>query len=976
MAVEKSEVSSNDLPLSANLQDITVKHFVLDLSCNLAQNIFKGSITLWCLPSQAKTAIETQEATRKNSAVLCATDDGRADQLSSPASFEISGLSCPIARVRSDEDDSNYSSVYSGQSCCTDRDRHCSVTCVQSSPSFRDKDEMVIKTAIDTETGEVWKCVESITDHASLDRECSCVCVPCERCTGECCTVHTAVGLDASKKVPHGKGTDENNEHKRDVNAVVECLSFRDPDSDRVDTICCHEQSDIRKKLATKTAVQTGCFKSNSDLDCCQDGVIKQENVLDPCVSQHNSLPLHKCSFLVNQTADMSQFSDFEHDTAVSSILPQEPEEVSQPCVSQNNSSCCVDKHLPFFNQKSIDQSEPFRMILDSYMLDIQKVDGIYLQDDGKQQFEEDPDKFVQQISSSDGILVSGCRCPMQFTVKEHCLHVFMKNVHSAHQFPHAVQVWYQTQPSGPSLKWTRDQDDHQDFPTALPTWQASVTVDPGLTVLLTGDADPDVTVTNDGKKKFSYFTQFPMPASTFAIAVGNWEMETLQYESMLDDVVYQDMDKPQIHLFFPMRWKEKSCSVLGNYLPRCLLEVQRMLGRYPFRRLDVLIVPACFDSLGMASPSVLFLSQSILCSSMCIQVAHELCHSWFGLVIGPQDWTEEWMTEGFCTYLEDILHANVMQLGDATEDFLGLRAELHLRVLKAEMENTDENLQSLRPNRGTGDPQVSGEETRFLKNGMNVEKKFMQVHYLKGYFLLHALEKEVGKVQFLSFLKEYVQKYLYQLVTSQEFLQMFFSTFTDLTHISMESINAEWLDYPGMPKSLTDKADKGKDIDDKKNALFAQVQEQLVAIIRLCRRRQRKRHHDGQLHYDQQQLPELHQMQTPQVVVLLDHLLDKKQIQGHVLDLLRSSYHCHFDNAEVCHRWCELVIKHKHKKWFSDVEHFLIHHQAMGVYLYGEASLSHCPPLLHLVRSCFRQLQHDMPESVHDTILAMLYGK
>ncbi|KAL8576503.1 hypothetical protein ACOMHN_003061 [Nucella lapillus] len=540
-------------------------------------------------------------------------------------------------------------------------------------------------------------------------------------------------------------------------------------------------------------------------------------------------------------------------------------------------------------------------------------------------------------------------RCQMKFTVKEHCLHVFVEGVDSPHQFPQAVQIWYRTDPTGPSLKWTKDQDDQpcvftpghflsnrsllpsQDFPTALPTCEASITVDAGLTVLLTGDLDPAVSLTDDGRRKFSFFTHFPMPSSTFAIAVGSWEMETLQYGSLLEDVLYKDVHKPPIRLFFPRRLKEKSLSVLGDYLPRCMVEVQRMLGTYPFHRLEVLLVPACFDSLGMASPSLLFLSQSTLGGggSMCVRVAHELCHTWFGLVMGPQDWTEEWMTEGFCTYLEDVLHAQVTQLGESTEDYLGLRAELHLRVLKAELDNTDENLQSLRPNKGKEALQPSGEETTFLKNGMNAEKKFMQVHYLKGYFLLHALEREVGREPFLSFLRDYVHRYLYQLVTSQEFLQMFFSTFTDLKHISVESINADWLDCPGMPKKpmYMYGVDKEKGVTDKENALSMQIQHQLASIVKICRRPQRKRRHSGQMRRNQQ-IPELGQMLTPQVVVLLDRLLDEKLVPGHVLDLLRSSYHLHLENPEVCHRWCELVIKHRHKKWHCDVQHFLIQHQ------------------------------------------------
>ena len=61
-----------------------------------------------------------------------------------------------------------------------------------------------------------------------------------------------------------------------------------------------------------------------------------------------------------------------------------------------------------------------------------------------------------------------------------------------------------------------------------------------------------------------------------------------------------------------------------------------------------------------------MFLSQSLLAKdqSMCIRVSHELTHSWFGLLIGARDWTEEWLSEGFATYMEDSIHAKAMQVG------------------------------------------------------------------------------------------------------------------------------------------------------------------------------------------------------------------------------------------------------------------------------------------------------------------------
>ena len=45
----------------------------------------------------------------------------------------------------------------------------------------------------------------------------------------------------------------------------------------------------------------------------------------------------------------------------------------------------------------------------------------------------------------------------------------------------------------------------------------------------------------------------------------------------------------------------------------------------------------------------------------MMIRIAHEISHSWFGLVIGALDWTEEWLSEGFATFVEDYIHQRAM---------------------------------------------------------------------------------------------------------------------------------------------------------------------------------------------------------------------------------------------------------------------------------------------------------------------------
>lgn len=65
-------------------------------------------------------------------------------------------------------------------------------------------------------------------------------------------------------------------------------------------------------------------------------------------------------------------------------------------------------------------------------------------------------------------------------------------------------------------------------------------------------------------------------------------------------------------------------------------------------------------------SPHIAFLSQSVLAGPkhLCgARLCHEIAHAWFGLAIGARDWTEEWISEGFATFLEDVLWAKVQQV-------------------------------------------------------------------------------------------------------------------------------------------------------------------------------------------------------------------------------------------------------------------------------------------------------------------------
>uniref|UniRef100_A0A8C7Z650 Aminopeptidase O (putative) n=1 Tax=Oryzias sinensis TaxID=183150 RepID=A0A8C7Z650_9TELE len=531
-------------------------------------------------------------------------------------------------------------------------------------------------------------------------------------------------------------------------------------------------------------------------------------------------------------------------------------------------------------------------------------------------------------------------------------LQVRKRRVTSAHQFPRVIRVHYQTKACGRSLRWTKDQDNRlcvytagspinnralfpcQEPPVAMSTWQAAVRAPSECVVLMSGEEQ--AVPTKDGDTHFlvwNYYVTMPMPASTFMLAVGHWHrLSVTDYSAMLnDDTSCSHSDYPcrfteltawsqrviPHRVFSPVCLLQKAQMSVLKLLPRCLAAAHAVLGVHPFPRLDVLIVPAGFSSLGMASPHIVFLSQSVLDTgspasgggslSLCgSRICHEIAHSWFGLVIGARDWTEEWISEGFATCLEDTIWAQAQQLSsqERSEQF-DLKALLRWRRLSDEMQNSKEELQILRPNmEKTGQVSESGSST--VKHALNPEKTFMQVHYLKGYFLLRFLASEVGEEEFINFLRMFVRKYHGHLILSQ----------------------VRFFRYD--------------------NLLIYNQNLYLKCVCKIT-------------------------LTAEQLVLLLELLLEEPQQSVASMHALHKIYKLHGQDAEVRHRWCELVVKHAFTQGYADVERFLVHNQAMGVYLYGELMLQEDPDQQALARRCLSAVEEEMDPSARRVVEEMI---
>ncbi|XP_071523716.1 aminopeptidase O-like [Panulirus ornatus] len=724
-----------------------------------------------------------------------------------------------------------------------------------------------------------------------------------------------------------------------------------------------------------------------------------------------------------------------------------------------------------------------------------------------------------------------------------------------------------------------------QDPPTAMATWQAWITVSKEYTVSMTGDSRPVTYVssvedimnntatqkhmdkdfcfigmeedalcsgdnTNKEVSKFChyYYTTMVLPIATIAIAIGKWKIKVLPTVNSKD--LSERIEKGEqikaikikytcCHYEYPCHMKPElwnyetpltlvyppSCGAsikpLSSFLPYALKAAIRLLGIYPCRRLEVVILPPCFGSLGLASPNLIFLSPSIVLDdpSTYIRLAHEISHAWFGIVIGAQDWTEEWLSEGFATYMEDsiygeaalayqkdkytfsehtsygsshqeweraddkkgckgkvrayskcgksslsgvadkgpvdtrgcgelnhgqgiqrfeyvntrydsktsglhdkyanaideecftcckhteytedgvkllkegpsevgkFLHKNLVwyetynsQVLEEEKDFLitsckavnkemlsnlsSLRAHIRYRTLASELENSTEELQTLRPMQGKD--LVGADGVTYVKNGLNVEKAFLQVHYLKGYFLLKFLSKLVGSTEFNAMIKEFVSIYHGQLILSKHVLDHFTNTFPHVIDkdFTQERLYRIWLHQPGL--------------NDEIKEMYENISSDLVSEVRqhylFWEQINKSKKKPGQA--AKKVKVELNAFIFPdELVLLLEYLLQLPKLSKNTLSQIYEHYNMKDQCGDVRHRWCELVIKNNYDD-LDEVERFLVKDQSMGVYLFGELIISRKIKHRQLAKKVFSKIRKNMDENSQLTVFNMIYGE
>jgi leukotriene-A4 hydrolase len=294
-------------------------------------------------------------------------------------------------------------------------------------------------------------------------------------------------------------------------------------------------------------------------------------------------------------------------------------------------------------------------------------------------------------------------------------------------------------------------------------TYEAAITVPKALTAVMS--AGPAGTQEGPpGTRTFLFAMPQPIPAYLLALAVGRLESRDLSPRSRV--------------------WAEPETVGAAAHefagIEAMIVTAESLFGPYAWDRFDMLVLPPSFPYGGMENPRMTFLTPTLLAGdrSLVDVVVHELAHSWTGNLVTNATIDHFWLNEGFTVWAErrilEALHGQeVAILGWAIGE----------AALTSSLERFGANSPFTR--------------LRTDLAGMDPDDAFSAIPYEKGSRFLALLEQTVGRERWDRFMRDYVGRFRFTSITTEEFL-----SFLDgkLPGASATVDARRWLYEPGIP--------------------------------------------------------------------------------------------------------------------------------------------------------------------------------
>jgi leukotriene-A4 hydrolase len=177
-----------------------------------------------------------------------------------------------------------------------------------------------------------------------------------------------------------------------------------------------------------------------------------------------------------------------------------------------------------------------------------------------------------------------------------------------------------------------------QDSPGIRQTWEARISVDKPLTVVMSAPraAEP---VESGNKRTFAFRMDHSVAPYMIAIASGDLAFKSLG---------------PRTGVWTEPSMLDAAAAELSD-TEKMVAAAEKLYGPYQWGRYDLLVLPPSFPIGGMENPTLNFLTPTFIAGdkSLVSLVAHELSHSWSGNLATNATWDDFWLNEGMTTYAQ-----------------------------------------------------------------------------------------------------------------------------------------------------------------------------------------------------------------------------------------------------------------------------------------------------------------------------------
>ena len=200
----------------------------------------------------------------------------------------------------------------------------------------------------------------------------------------------------------------------------------------------------------------------------------------------------------------------------------------------------------------------------------------------------------------------------------------------------------------------------------------------------------------------------------------------------------------------------------------------EQLIGAYPFSELDLLATPTTAG--GIEYPGLIVAAASLYpAQSDFLEwvIAHEAAHQWWYGMVGNDQLDEPWLDEALAQYTS-LLYVEERYGPEAAQRALNVRfEEPYQRLL------------------------TSGQDMAVgLPVAAYTEPLYGSVVYGKGPLFFYALREQVGDAAFFEILRDYYDRYSYQVAYPQDFMAIA----EQVSGQELDALYQEWIESPNPP--------------------------------------------------------------------------------------------------------------------------------------------------------------------------------